>query len=85
MHPTEGSFQVTDLSEVKVTWAKGFAHATRGHDPYVQDTLQQSTQIGKAIFSVFWSHLNHSISWRKKRFVGFIAIDIWIQRRLMVG
>ena len=23
----------------------------------------QSTQIGKAIFSVFWSPLNHSISW----------------------
>ena len=34
------------------------------------------------MFSVFWSPPKHSISWRWTRFVGFIAIDVWIKRRL---
>ena len=46
---------------------------------------RQSTQIRKAIFSVFWRPPNRSIPRCSKRSVDFVTIDVWIKRRLMVG
>ena len=53
--------------------------------PWSEWIAIQSTQIGKAIISVFWSPLKHSIAWWQKKFVVFTTIDVWIKRRLMVG
>ena len=67
---------------------EGLEQRRHGHDAGLLEQEArdlQGAQIGKAIFSVFWSPLNQGISWCSKRFVGFIAIGVWNKRRLTVG